>query len=412
MRPVSNWHNAIAHIDADCFYVSCEMTRHPELKGRPVCVLSNQSAFVVAKSYDAKAKGVTTGMSVWDAKKLVPNATFLAPDFRYYGQISNKIFSIFRRYSPDVEIYSIDEVFMDMNGIRSLWHKSFQQLGDDIRDTVLREVGITVSVGIANTKTLAKIASESNKPNGTTVVPGKCIDCFLAGIPVQDIPGIGRNRTALLHKFKIQTAGEYAQMEESLIKRLLGRHGLILWRELQGQLVNSIEIEPSLPKSLARTASMGRITDSKGCVAAHLSHHTHRLVSDLVAKGLLIERLSVFLTLKSFENTGIEMGLDYPTNSLKRITEMVRQAFTVLYKTHILYRGCGVIATHIRKSSNVTDNLFGVMKSDHRQLQLMLTINEINEKHGKHMVTSAAASMLGKHKSHQIRFQYPLLTAS
>lgn len=412
MRPATNWHNAIAHIDADCFYASCELTRHPELRGKPVCVLSNQGAFVIAKSYDAKAKGITTGMPVRDAKKLMPAATFLMPDFHYYGRLSEKMFSIFRRYSPDVEVYSIDEGFMDMNGIRTLWHKSFRQLGDAIRQAVESEVGITVSVGISNTKILAKIASESNKPNGTTVVPGKRIERFLVDIPVHDIPGIGRNRAALLHKFNINTAAEFSQTGEALIKRLLGRHGLVLWHELNGKSVQRLEPEPPLPKSVARTASLGQVSDSKSLIAAHLSNHTHRLVSGLVAKGLTIERVSVFLSLKSFENTGIEMRLDHPTNSLQRITEAVRRAFTLLYQGGVLYRGCGVIATKIKRVSSVTPDLFGVMQRDQRQTELMLTINKANERYGNHTVTSGAASILEKHKPKQFRFRYPLLTAA
>ena len=112
MRAITDWHNAVAHIDADCFYASCERLRHPELQGRPICVLSNHNAFVVAKTYDAKAMGVTTGMSVWDAKRLVPDAAFLTPDFRYYGQLSKRMFTILGRYSPGVEVYSIDESFV------------------------------------------------------------------------------------------------------------------------------------------------------------------------------------------------------------------------------------------------------------------------------------------------------------
>ena len=116
---VSNWPNAIAHVDADCFYASCEQLRRPDLKGKPLCVLSSQDACVVAKTYDAKAAGITTGMTVWDARKLLPDAIFLPADFRYYGQISDKLFSILRRFSPTIEEYSIDEAFMDMMGLRN-----------------------------------------------------------------------------------------------------------------------------------------------------------------------------------------------------------------------------------------------------------------------------------------------------
>ncbi|HKI59614.1 MAG TPA: DNA polymerase IV, partial [Mariprofundaceae bacterium] len=243
------------------------------------------------------------------------------------------------------------------------------------------------------------------------VLPGKRILRFLTGIAVGDIPGIGRNRQALLCKFDIRTAADFARADEALIHRLLGRHGMVLWQELNGKVVQPLEVAPPIPKSVARTASMGQLSDDRTLIAAHLSHHTHRLVSDLVARGLLAERISVFLTLESFERSGIEMRLDYPTNSLKKITEVVRKAFTLLYQPATLYRGCGTIATHIRKTSGVTHDLFGVMQSDQRQTELMLTINRINRKYGNHMVTSAAASMLGKHHSKEFRFRYPLLSA-
>jgi len=411
MRPLSNWHNAIAHVDADAFYASCEAIRHPELKGKPICVLSNQNAFVVAKSYDAKAKGVTTGMSFYDARKLVPEAAYLPPDFRYYGQISGKMFSIFKRYSPDIEAYSIDEGFLDMNGMRMLWHKGYRQIADDIRESVKREIGITVSVGIANTRTLAKIASECNKPNGTTIVPGKRIERFLSDIPIEDIPGIGRSRMALLHKFEIRMAGEFAKADEGLVRKLLGRHGLILWRELNGQAVLSVETEPPLPKSVARTASMGEITADKRIIVAHLSRHTMRLISELVAKHLLAHRISVFLTLKSFESVGMEIRLDYPTNSLQRVSAAVRQAFSALYQEDVLYRGCGIVATHLSCESSATEDLFGFMHEDIRQAKLMLAVNEINEVHGNHTVAPASALPLRKRSEHKIRFQYPLLRA-
>ncbi|OIO71743.1 MAG: DNA polymerase IV [Zetaproteobacteria bacterium CG_4_9_14_3_um_filter_49_83] len=408
---MTDWRNAIAHIDADCFYVSCEMTRHPELQGQPVCVLFNQGAFVIAKSYDAKARGISTGMSVWDARKRMPDAVFLMPDFHYYGLLSEKMFAVFRRFSPDVEVYSIDEAFVDMNGIRSLWHKSFRQLGDAIRHAVAAEVGITVSVGISTSKTLAKIASECNKPDGTTVIPGKRIGRFLADIAVQDIPGIGRNRACLLHKFNIRTAAQFAMAEESQIGRVLGRHGLVLWHELNGESVQKLALNPPLPKSIARTASMGQVSDSRTLLAAHLSHHTHRLVSELVAKGLFTERISVFLSRQSFENTGVEMRMDCPTNSLQRISEAVRKAFMALYRNEERYRGCGVVASRISRASTATADLFGQMQADQRQTELMLTINTINDKYGRHMVTSGAASRLGKHQSNAIRFRYPLLKA-
>jgi len=406
----TNWGCAIAHIDADAFYASCEAARHPELKARPICVLSNQNAMVVAKSYSAKYAGVTTGMPVWEARRLLPNGAFLTPDFRFYGQMSARMFSILHRYSPEIEVYSIDEGFMDMNGIRTLWRKSFRQLGDEIRHVIRQEVGITVSVGISTTRTLAKMASESNKPNGTTVVPGKRVDRFLLTIPVRDIPGIGRNRDALLQKFNIQTAHDFIHAGKGLIHRLLGRHGLVLFEELNSRSVMKLEFEPSMPKSLSRTASMGEVSGDGQLIRAHLSRHVMRLVSDLVAKRLLTRHLHIFVTLKSFEKRGFNVPLDFPSNSLKAVNRAVADAFLQLYRADELYRGCGIVATRISEEATATEDLFGFMREDLRQSRLMHTVNTINSRYGKGTLSLAASHRLNK-TTKEVRFQYPVISA-
>jgi len=407
---LSNWPNAIAHVDCDAFYASCEAVRHPELRGRPICVLSSQNAIVVAKSYDAKALGVSTGMPVWEAKKLAPQAVFLAADFRYYGQMSDKVFAILRSYSPDIEIYSIDEAFMDMNGIRLLWHKSFRQLADDIRLSIWRETGITVSVGIANTRTLAKMASESNKPDGTTVVPGQRIEHFLNALAVVDIPSIARNRAALLHKFGVRTALEFVRLGDGLMQRLLGRHGMQLKHELSGHPVLPLLLKSSLPKSLARTASMGRVTGDRDIIMAHLRGHVMRLVSGLVAKHLLTRRLHLFLTRTSFEHDSISLPLEVPSNSLKRLMTVAKAGLDKLFGVGNQYRGCGVVAFDISCETTVTNDLFGLMASDTRQINLMLAVNAVNRKYGNRTLSLAAAGRV-KQKSKQPRFLYPLLVA-
>jgi len=410
LKMLTDWSNAIAHVDCDAFYVSCEMVRHPELKGEPVCVLSSQNAIVVAKSYDAKAMGISTGMPVWEARKIAPKALFFEADFRYYGQLSGKFFSILRRYSPDIEIYSIDEAFMDMNGIRILWGKSFQQLADEIRTAIEREVGITVSVGIANTRTLAKLASESNKPNGSMILPGKGIESFLSDLPVADIPGIGRNRAALLCKFDIRTALQFSRLDDGLMHRLLGRNGMLLKQELSGRSVMPLELKPVLPKSLSRTASMGQLIADRHLVAAHLSYHCMRLVSELVAKHLLTHRIHLFLTMANFEKRKTVLHLDFPSNSLKRIMCATKQGFAQLFRQGDSYRACGLTATHISREQAATDDLFGFMVEDSRQTRLMLTVNAINHKYGDRTLSLASTCRV-KEKSKELRFHYPVLIA-
>lgn len=405
---VTDWPNAVAHVDCDCFYASCERARRPDLQYTPICVLSSQDACIVAKTYDAKAAGITTGMPVWEARRKFPHAVFIPADFNYYGQISDQMFAILSRYSPEVEVYSIDEGFMDLNGLRGLWKKGFKELADALRENVQANLGITVSVGISVTKTLAKMASEFNKPNGTTIVSGRRIEAFLGRVPLIDIPGIGRNRQALLTKFGMVTALDYANMRELAIKRLLGKTGVDLWHELRGDPVFPLELGSRLPKSIARTASAGEITGSKGMLAAHLTYHTTRLAMELVTKRYLAGRLSVFIRLKSFESAVLEIRLPYPTASYFTLMRWVSQLLEQLYKPDQFYRGCGIIASDIGTAASCNADLFMQVEEDMRQSQLFETMDAINRKFGKGAVQMAAAVGL-KHTERQTRFRYPML---
>ncbi|WP_231288397.1 DNA polymerase Y family protein [Mariprofundus ferrooxydans] len=407
---MSNWPNAIAHVDADCFYASCELVRRPELRGKPLCVLSSQDACIVAKTYDAKAAGIKTGMPVWEAKKLMPHASYLSADFRFYGLLSEKMFSILSRFSPDIEVYSIDEGFLDLNGTQALWKKDYQGIAHDIRRTVHREVGITVSVGISVTRILAKMASEYNKPNGVAIVPQHMIKMFLERSELSDICGIGRNRLATLNKFNIQTPVDFVNTDVSIIKRLLGKSGTDLWHELQGISIMGLETHPQLPKSISRTASMGEVTSDRQTIAAHLTRHAFRLATELVLKKYLTKRITVFLKQKDFNAVSAKADFSYPTNNYFQLSRAVRNMLNDLYQTGELYRACGITAQQITRSEDAVPDLFGKVKRDEKQADLFLTVDRINKRYGAGAVKMAGAfdkTGLGG----RVRFMYPLLVA-
>ena len=405
--PLSDWPNAVAHVDADCFFAACELARSPKLRDRPVCVMSSQDACIVAKTYDAKAVGIYTGMPVWEAKKLLPHAVYIPADFAYYGQISDKLLAILARFTPELEVYSIDEAFLGLNGIRTLWRMSFSELADSIRTTVRNEVGITVSIGISLTKTLAKIASDIHKPDGSMLLPGRDISAFLAKVKIKNIPGIGRNREALLHKFHIFTAGDYIRADPALIQRLLGKSGMDLWHELRGRPIFPVELANRPPKSMARTASLGQLSSQRDFIAAHLTHHTTRLVTELVRKRYLAQGLSVFLTLKSFASRAEEIRFSDPSANIFEFSRAVRDAFARLYRPGELYRGCGVIATELRPSEERSLDLFGKVDNDDRKERLMATVDTLNKKYGNHTVVMLAAQAVAKKKKGP-RFRLPM----
>ena len=408
---ISNWPNAIAHVDADCFYASCEQLRRPDLKGLPICVLSSQDACVVAKTYDAKAAGITTGMPVWEARKLLPQANYLSADFRYYGQISDKLFAILRRYSPVVEEYSIDEGFMDMNGLRSLYRKPYQAIADEIRTTIRHEVGITASVGISVTRTLAKMASEYNKPNGTTIVAGRRIHDFLEHVSVRDIPGIGGNRQALLNKFGIRTAADFVDTPEREIRRLLGKAGTDLWHELNGTPIYKVETEAKLPKSVTRTASLGEVTQDKQTIRAHLLKHAMRLSKELITRRLTSRQLTVFLTLKSFDKQASTSDLPYPSADYFLLASEAGRVLDGLYDPDCHYRACGLIANDIAIRQSGSFDLFQMAEQqrEEKHLKLLEALHAINRKHGDNVLSICGARQKRKAGGAMGRFSYPVL---
>lgn len=361
----------------------------------------------MAKTYDAKAMGIKTGMAVWEAKKVLPHAHYISADFGYYGQVSQQIFAILRRFSPDIEIYSIDEAFVDLNGIRSLWHKNHRDLADMMRLTIAEETGITVSIGVSVTRTLAKIASDINKPNGTTVIPGRRIARYLHEFALSDIPGLGKNRQALLAKFGIQTAAEFVHAPPPLMHRLLGVLGKQLQQELQGIPVWSLQLEPALPKSISRTASIGVNTSDKRIIEAHLYTHAFRLIGEMVSKSLAVKNLRIFLRLKSFDVVSVRIVFPIHTQSLENFNQAVHKAVAHLFDPQQTYRACGLVADGVILAQTRQQDLFGVVLHDQKQGALFKSIQEINHRYGHRVVKTAKVL----DKVPVLRFKYPMIQA-
>jgi nucleotidyltransferase/DNA polymerase involved in DNA repair len=408
--PASSWPRAFAHVDADCFFASCELLRHPDLRHAPLCVLSSQDACVVAKTYDAKAAGIKTGMPVWDAKKLLPRATYLSADFRYYGQISDGLFSILRRFSPVVEEYSIDEAFLDLQGLRELHPKTYRQLADEMRTTIRHELGVTVSVGISVTRTLAKMASEYNKPNGTTIVAGSRVRDFLQRVGVRDIPGVGCNREALLVESGIRSGADFAAAPERRIKQLLGKAGIELWQELNGEAIYAVEHEARLPQSVSRTASLGELTLDRETIHSNLVRHALRLSRELICKRLTARQLTVFVTLKSFGKCAETRELAYPTADYFELMKQAGEMLDALFDGRQIYRACGVIATGIVPREAALFDLFqqDELKREERHVQLLQTVHTINDRYGANSV-SICGMAAGWGSRQGQRFFYPVI---
>ena len=214
---------AVGHLDADCFYVSAERVRDEFLRDKPVGVLGNQGACVIAKSYEMKAAGVETGMPIWEALVKCPDGVYVKRDFRWYEVLSRLMLDVVRELSPRVEYYSIDEFFFLAVPPRG---QTFQELAEAIRDRIWERVGVPVTVGIARTRTLAKLISDSAKPFGAlAVLDREAEEALLADRPVTEITGIAGRRAARLSPWGIRTCLDLARADRRLVRDAADRHG-------------------------------------------------------------------------------------------------------------------------------------------------------------------------------------------
>lgn len=293
----------IGHVDADCFYVSAERVRYPHLKGMPVAVLGNHGACVIAKSYEMKAAGVPTGGAIWEAVPICPEAVFVKRDFKWYETLSRQMLAIVQEVSPRVEFYSIDEQFFKAVEPN---HSFAEQLQDD----VLRRVGVPVSIGIAPTKTLAKLISDSSKPFGCGVISDDADRIhLLRDTPVSEVTGIARRRAQHLADHGIHTCEEFANADRAFIRWLLTKSGEDLWWELNGTPVIPIQVKRPGNKFIARGGSIGRASCDHQRVQAFIVRNVERLVEALAYYKVACDQLTLSLLFTEFPERSVRSSL-------------------------------------------------------------------------------------------------------
>jgi DNA polymerase V len=241
----------IAHLDADCFYVSAERVRDRFLLAKPVGVLGNQGACVIAKSYEMKATGVKTGEPIWEAVEKCPEGIYVKRDFRWYEVLSRAMLDIVKENSPLVEYYSIDEFFLTVEAEPQSFARTIQQ-------QIMERVGVPVTIGVARTKTLAKLVSDLAKPFGALALIGReAEEELLARRPVSDITGIAARSAAKLVPHGIHTCLDFARARPSVIRMVLTVTGERLCYELNGDRCIPLLTKRPPHKNIARGGSIG-----------------------------------------------------------------------------------------------------------------------------------------------------------
>jgi nucleotidyltransferase/DNA polymerase involved in DNA repair len=379
---------AIGHLDADCFYVSAERVRDSFLCGKPVGVLGNQGACVIAKSYEMKAKGVGTGMPIWDALAKCPDGVYLKRDFRWYEALSRMMLDVVRDLSPRVEYYSIDEFFFLAVPGRG---QTFQELAATMRAEVQERVGVPVTVGIARTRTLAKLISDAAKPFGASALDDRrAEETLLGGRPVTEITGIAGRRAARLLPWGITTCLDLARADRRLIRSLLTASGEALWWELNGEPVTPLKIKRPAHKALSRGGSLGVSTSDPLILYAWLVRNLERLIEELEYHAVAPGRLTVAIPYKDGQLGVGHATLAIPSDRFDILLDAARPCLRTAWKPHALATHMHLIAEDLTSKSDCPVSLLERPAERSRAEAVARLKREVNARHGRFVLRSAA----------------------
>lgn len=314
-------------VDLDAFYVSVEQRRDPSLRGRCVVVGAppGSRGVVCSASYEARRFGVRSAMPSSRAAALCPGLVFVSPDFAAYERASAEVFEVFRAYAPRVTPVSLDEAFLEVTGCERVHARKgvvrpWLDVAGDLRADVLARTELSVSVGIGGTRTVAKVAANLAKPAGVLEVPAGAEAAFLAGLAVEELPGVGETTRAALARLGLVRVGDLARAPADVLERALGRHGVRLARHARGEEGDDDDAEPTT-RSLSRETSFERDVADTERLAAVLSDLAQHACAALRTSGLLAKSVGVKLRDAAFRTTEARRRLPEPTDRDRDVLE-------------------------------------------------------------------------------------------
>jgi nucleotidyltransferase/DNA polymerase involved in DNA repair len=379
---------AVGHLDADCFYVSAERVRDEFLRSKAVGVLGNQGACVIAKSYEMKAAGVKTGVPIWEALVKCPTGVYVKRDFRWYEVLSRLMLEILRESSPRVEYYSIDEFFFLAVPPRG---KTFQDMATALRDRIWEQVRVPVTVGIARTRTLAKLISDAAKPFGALAVLDPAAEAaLLADQPVTEISGIAGRRAARLLPWGIRTCLDLAQADRRLVRTLLTATGEALWWELNGDPVQPIHARRPLHKVLSRGGSFGEPAVAPLVLYAWLVRNLERLIEELEFHAVRAGKLTVWVAYRDGQVGLGQSSLAAPSDRFDVLLDAARPCLRRAWVPRVAATRMHLFAERLTPRACAPLGLFDGPGDRDRGEAIARLKREVNARIGRFALRSAA----------------------
>lgn len=397
-------------IDGNNFYASCERVFNPSLRKRPVVVLSNNDGCVIARSNEAKALGIPMGAPFFKYQQLIQEngvAVFSA-NFVLYGDLSNRMVNIARRYCKDIEVYSIDEAFLDLHGYE---HFDLYDHCLKLRTNILNGLDIPTSVGVAPTKTLAKVANKIAKKfpertNGVYILDTpKKIEKALQWFPLEDVWGIGRRLNEKFQRQGVRTAWDFVQLPESYVYSVMGILGTRVQRELRGESQYELTV-PKSKKGIATTRTFDKMTDDLEVLKERISTFAYKCSEKLRAQGSCCNHITVFLRTNFFRedmnqySNSITITLPNPTNSAIELNKYALMALEKVYRSDFLYKKAGVMVSSFVPE---TERITSLFEEDYHQKHqpIMKVMDYMNKRLGEDKVKLASMDLQRTWKMHQ-----------
>ena len=393
---LQSWPRAIAHIDGDAFFTSCEEAIHPELRGKAL-ITGGERGIVACASYPAKRLGIKRGVPLHEARKICPGLIILPSDYETYSLFSRRMFNIMRNFTPDVEEYSIDEAFADITGMRRALRSSYEDIALQMKKEIERSLGITVSVGLSITKVLAKVGSKYKKPAGMTVIKGRDIARYLCDLPVENIWGIGPATTNYLAKIGIRTALAFAQLPEETVLKKFTKPGVEIWQELRGTSVYTVTMEEkSSYASISKTKTFAPPTSNAEYLFAHLMRNMESACIKARRYSLAPNKIVIFLKKNDFDTVGSETKLSRPCAFPLEFSDIIHDLFNSCYCPKDIYRATGVVLLNLEPDINIQYTLFDNPLQAEKIRALYNVADELGQKFGKHTLHLGSSHLIDK----------------
>tara|TARA_B100000446_G_scaffold119027_1_gene111086 strand:+ start:987 stop:2267 length:1281 start_codon:yes stop_codon:yes gene_type:complete len=389
----------IALIDCNSFYVSCERLFNPKIRKKPVVVLSNNDGCIISRSNEAKALGIKMGEPYFKAKDIIVknNVQVFSSNYSLYGDISRRVMRTLKRFNSEIEVYSIDEAFLDLSNFSD---DEIESVGIEIRSIILQWTGIPTSIGIAKTKTLSKIANhiaKKEKSGVVSLIGIEDIDPILEKVEIGDVWGVGRQLTKFYIKNDIYNAKQLKNISNTWIKKSSNVLSSRTAMELRGISCIDLEIQDSKRKSCVVSRSFGKKVETFQELKESVTNYCLNASEKIRSESLIAKSVTVFLRTSPFQNRGIYYSnsktIDFPiaTDNSIEIVKAAINGLKDIFKRGYKYQKVGVMLSRLSNLEN-KNNLFSSSK-DEKIKSLMRSIDSTNCRYGRSTLSLASGGV-------------------